>query len=140
MVTDGCYSIVCTRSRATPPPLRPVRSADVDGIRLGVQPARALEDLGAGLDSGDVLVGGEQLAPDECLSELVQVERGLGGVGAADEGVDVPADVALVEVPHRAAEADAAVLGAQRTRAALPVEPDHDLVGGLVLPVGGVLR
>src|ERR1044071_4935048 len=91
MVTDRCYSIVCTRYRACPPPLGRRRSADVDGVRLRVKAFGALEDLGAGLDAGDVLVIADQLAPNEGLGEVVQVERGLGGVGAADEGVHLPA-------------------------------------------------
>ena len=57
-----------SRAHAVQPRPRAPASADVDRVRLGVQPARALEDLGAGLDAGDVLVVAQQIAPDECLA------------------------------------------------------------------------
>ena len=65
-------------------PLRS-RSADVDGVRLGVQPPRTLEDLASGPGSGGLSVVSGGIGPDGCPVDLIQ--RGCrtrcGGVASA---------------------------------------------------------
>src|SRR4051794_10884696 len=50
--------------------------------------------------------------------------------------MDLPADVALIEVPVGSGDVGRGDPSAERPGAAAAVQPDHDLVGWLIAPVG----
>ena len=109
---------------------------DVAEVGVCVYAAVADEYLGPSFDAGEVFRVTHPSSGDEVVEEIPDVQVLIGRVGSADERKHVPAYVSPVKVPGGPGEIDCSLVGSQRACSAGAVEPDHDFIGGIVVPTG----